>query len=395
MKILVASHTYIVDLNCDKLRAITKLDPHIQITVVAPKFWNPTSVQDYISETNPISEDNFQLVPIPTLLTKSNQSLMTFNGEVINLLKSFRPDIIHVEQGAKAVTYAQFITLNKLLGLNAKNMFFTWWNLPYNLKFPINLLEKYNLDNTQGAVSGNVAGVDVLRERGYGGKITVLPQLGVDENLFFPGKEIELKSKLGINDNDFVIGFVGRFVEEKGLITLLSALRELLEYDWKLILLGKGELEQKIREKAESDRTLDRIIWIDGVAHDMVPKYINLMDTLVLPSETNYKFKTMTATGWKEQFGHVLIEAMACKVPVIGSDCGEIPNVIGDTGLVFPEGNIKELKDCLLQLIQKPELRERLGNLGYERVMKKYTNYALGKEWLEFFREINRPIAFA
>ena len=43
--------------------------------------------------------------------------------------------------------------------------------------------------------------------------------------------------------------------------------------------------------------------------------------------------------GWKEQFGHVIIEAMACKVPVIGSDSGEIPHVIGDAGLIFPEGN--------------------------------------------------------
>ena len=48
------------------------------------------------------------------------------------------------------------------------------------------------------------------------------------------------------------------------------------------------------------------------------------------------QLKTLTATGWKEQFGHVLIEAMAAAVPVIGSDSGEIPNVIEDAGLVFP-----------------------------------------------------------
>jgi L-malate glycosyltransferase len=388
MKILIASHTYIVDLNCDKLRILTQLEPDIEVTVIAPKFWNPTSVQTNIIETQSKDEGRFKLKAVSTLLTKSHQGLMTFAADLIPILQGFKPDIIHVEQGARALTYAQFITLNKLLGLGAKNTFFTWWNLHYNLKFPASVLEKYNLDNTAGAISGNVAGVDILRQRGYEGKATILPQLGVDEKLFVPEQQPDLKAKLGIKDDEFVIGFVGRFVEEKGIITLLSALSQLTAYKWKLLLLGKGELEPILREKADSDRLSDRIIWVDGVTHEVVPKYINLMNVLVLPSETNYKFKTLTAVGWKEQFGHVLIEAMACKVPVIGSDCGEIPNVIADTGLVFPEGNINELKVCLEKLIFQPELCQKLGDLGYERAMKKYTNYALAKEWLKFFQEV-------
>ena len=112
------------------------------------------------------------------------------------------------------------------------------------------------------------------------------------------------------------------------------------------------------------------------------------MDTLVLPSETTYKFKTLTAAGWKEQFGHVLIEAMACKVPVVGSDSGEIPHVIKDAGLVFPEGNVEALRNCLLQLMENNELRESLAGLGYQRAMEQYTNKALAKQLLEFYQEI-------
>jgi glycosyltransferase involved in cell wall biosynthesis len=112
------------------------------------------------------------------------------------------------------------------------------------------------------------------------------------------------------------------------------------------------------------------------------------MSTLVLPSETTYKFKTLTAIGWKEQFGHVIIEAMACQVPVIGSNSGEIPHVIGDAGLVFPEGDPQALANCLLQLIENPELTQNLGEMGYQKAMAKYTNKVLAKQQLEFYQQL-------
>ena len=92
--------------------------------------------------------------------------------------------------------------------------------------------------------------------------------------------------------------------------------------------------------------------------------------------------------GWKEHFGHVIIEAMACKVPVIGSDSGEIPHVIGDAGLIFPEGNIEELASCLEKLIDNPDLTENIAQMGYTKSMAQYTNIALAKQQLEFYHEL-------
>lgn len=387
MKILVASHTYIVDLNREKLRALAKLEPGIEVTVVVPKRWNPKGVQNQIVETQFIDEGSFQVVPISNY-SENNQALLTFGPDLISLLRKFKPDIIQVEQGSKALTYAQFITFNKLLGLKAKNLFFTWWNLPYTLKFPISLLESYNLKNTDGIVAGNQDGEDILRERGYKGPIKVMPQLGVDETLFKPEPQTELKDSLGIKPDDFVVGFVGRFVEEKGLLTLTEALAGLREKPWKWLLLGRGELQSILLEKTAELGIKDRLILVESVPHDHVQKYINLMNTLVLPSETTYKFKTLTSVGWKEQFGHVLIEAMACKVPVIGSDSGEIPYVIGDAGLVFPEGNFEELRNCLMQLMEQKELTEELGKKGYEKAMNQYTNQALARQLFNFYQEL-------
>ncbi|MGA0199206.1 MAG: glycosyltransferase, partial [Prochlorotrichaceae cyanobacterium] len=106
------------------------------------------------------------------------------------------------------------------------------------------------------------------------------------------------------------------------------------------------------------------------------------------PSETLYAQTTLTAKGWKEQFGHVLIEAMACQVPVLGSDSGEIPRVIGEAGLIFPEGNVTALQECLVQLMDSPDLCRTLGQKGYDRVLEQYTNHALAQKLLSFFRAI-------
>ena len=388
MRILVASHTYIVDLNREKLRELSRLESGIEVTVVTPRIWQPGGVQNKTIETQPLQEGSFRVVPVSNF-SKNNQGLLTFGADLIPLLRQFKPNIIQVEQGSKALAYAEFITLNKLLDLKAKNVFFTWWNLPYNLKFPISLLESYNLNNTDGIVVGNKDGVEILRERGYKGPMVIMPQLGVDESLFKPQSQPELAKELGIAESDFVVGFVGRFVEEKGLLTLVEALAGLSDKPWKLLLLGRGPLQSSLLEIAEKKGIKDKLILVESVPHDRVYQYINLMHTLVLPSQTTYQFKTLTAAGWKEQFGHVLIEAMACKVPVIGSDSGEIPNVIGEAGLVFPEGNISELRECLSQLMENSQLRDKLANLGYEKAMKQYTNKALAKQLLDFYKQIS------
>lgn len=391
MKILTVSHTYIVDLNCEKLRSLTQIDPSVEVTVVVPKRWNPGGVQSKKIVTQPRKEGRFNVVPISNF-SQNNQGLLSFGAEIISLLREFNPDVIQVEQGAKSLGYAELIILNRLLKLKAKNVFFTWWNLPYQVQFPLSLLENYNLRHTDGLVVGNQDGADVLRAHGYQGPTCVMPQLGVDEALFYPEKQPELATAQGIQAEDFVIGFVGRFVEEKGLLTLFAALEKLqetkLQRPWKLLLLGRGPLKARLEAQAQATGMGDRIIWIESVPHADVPKYINLMDTLVLPSETTYAFKTLSATGWKEQFGHVIIEAMACQVPVIGSDSGEIPHVIKDNGLIFPECDAASLAEKIATLINHPEQQRKLAKKGHHCVRTNYTNAALASQLLNFYKTL-------
>ncbi len=389
MRVLVLSHTYIVDLNCEKLRALAHLSPDLKVRVGVPRRWSPGGVQNRLIESQGWEDGNFHLVPLGNF-SQNHQGLLGFGPDLVTLMREFRPQVIQVEQGAKSLAYAQTITLNRLLGLNAKNVFFTWWNLPYDLKVPISWLESYNLRHTHGLVAGNQDGADILRQRGYQGTYQVMPQLGVDETRFFPQAQPDLAQQLNIAEGTFVVGFVGRFVTEKGLITLGNALAQLRDHPhpWVWLLLGRGPLKEALQAQLEAAGLADRVRWVESVPHTDVPRYINLMDTLVLPSETTYQFKTLTSVGWKEQFGHVLIEAMACAVPVIGSDSGEIPHVIQDAGLVFPEGDATALADRLRLLLDNPSQRQTLAERGYSRAMTHYTNTALAKELLTFYQDI-------
>ncbi|HZK65991.1 MAG TPA: glycosyltransferase, partial [Chloroflexota bacterium] len=107
---------------------------------------------------------------------------------------------------------------------------------------------------------------------------------------------------------------------------------------------------------------------------------LNGMDILVLPS--------LTRPNWKEQFGRALVEAMACRVPVVGSDSGEIPNVIGDAGLVFPEGDVSALRGHLAALRGSTALRAEIGERGRARVLARFTQARVAQETYQAYRAV-------
>ncbi|MBV9791685.1 MAG: glycosyltransferase family 4 protein, partial [Chloroflexi bacterium] len=111
-----------------------------------------------------------------------------------------------------------------------------------------------------------------------------------------------------------------------------------------------------------------------------VPAEMRRLHTFVLPSHTTPR--------WKEQFGRVLIEAMASGVPPIGSDSGEIPHVIGDGGLIFGEGKVEELVAQIQKLIDQPALREELAQKGRQRALDHYTQRALARRYYEVYGQM-------
>jgi glycosyltransferase involved in cell wall biosynthesis len=146
-----------------------------------------------------------------------------------------------------------------------------------------------------------------------------------------------------------VIAYLGRLVEEKGIRVLLEAYASLgICETTSLLCLGAGPL-------AKACRSTPGVVVVEGLAHSDVPDYIRLADLVVLPS--------LTRSNWKEQLGRAAIEAMACGLPVIVSNSGELPNLVeaGRTGLIVPEGDSSALASAIGRLLDDERIRAELG----------------------------------
>jgi glycosyltransferase involved in cell wall biosynthesis len=161
----------------------------------------------------------------------------------------------------------------------------------------------------------------------------------------------------------FTVGYAGRLVASKGLADLLAAMRS-LSAPVELLLIGDGELRGEL-EGQEIPGSRVRVL--DGLSHQQMAAGYAELDVLALPS--------LTTPTWKEQFGRVIVEALWCGVPVVGSDSGEIPWLIELTGggLTFPEGDAAALAERLQRLREDPALRERLARAGREQVERLFT----------------------
>jgi glycosyltransferase involved in cell wall biosynthesis len=133
-----------------------------------------------------------------------------------------------------------------------------------------------------------------------------------------------------------------------------------------------------LQRLADELNLCDRAAFAPPIPSLQMPVYFAELDCLVLPSRTQ--------PNWKEQFGRVLIEAMACGVPVVGSNCGEIPNVVGEAGLIFPEEDVGALAAQLRALMAQPELRESLARKGRARVLAHYTQRKIAEDTIAVYR---------
>jgi len=371
MRVLIVGQAYIVELNRFKLYELVKMK-QVELFLVIPEIWfDPLFKIPYKARVNNIP---FSVFPLKTFFS-GIEGRCIYSG-LVDVIKKVEPDIIQVEQGANALAYFQAIVLKKLFCPRAKMLFFTWMNVPYKNGPFFSRVEKFNLKNSDGAICGNEGAKQILREKGFMKPVTVIPQFGVDAEIFSKKNVDELKQKLGLKT--FTIGYAGRLKKEKGILTLIEALGGLKDKNWQLLVLGRGPLKGEMEKKSELFGIKNRIIFIDSVPHGDVPNYMNCMDLLVLPSLREQY----------EQFGHVLIEAMACEVPVIGSTSGEIPNVIGDAGLVFEQGNVNDLKEKILLLMENEGLRKELAQKGRQRVLEKYTNKKIAGELYKFYQQI-------
>ncbi|MEK7397104.1 MAG: glycosyltransferase family 4 protein [Candidatus Poribacteria bacterium] len=377
MKVLVISHSAIQPTYHRKFEEVSKLGD-IAIRVIVPEKWVENMQVLHFSG---IDKPNISF--IPSKVTFPGYGSRFFFYSIARHFYEFKPDIIHLEEEPWSLCAIQTIMLRNLLCPKSKLIFRTSLSIPTKQRFNClaSSIEKITFRESDFAFILSEKAGQILTQKGYKKGMKVSPN-GVDSAVFIKMNVSDLKQKLGIAENDFVIGYVGRIMRMKGLDTLLKSLSMIGQTPkYRILLVGSGDYKDELLSLASELNIADRLILVGAVPALDVPKYINCMDTLVLPS--------ITTPGWVEFFGRVLVEAMMCRVPVIGSSSGEIPNVVSDAGLIFQEGDEFDLKEKLLSIIEDTDLRNELIKRGSGRASSLYTWESIAKDTYETYIQLN------
>ncbi|MGB9776545.1 MAG: glycosyltransferase [Anaerolineae bacterium] len=367
MRVVIIGRTYILEANRAKW---AYLSPEVNLVLITPPVVrHPLRV--YPAEPS----TRWPHFLVPAWGTGRLSGFAFHPWRLWPILWHIEPDLIQVDEEPLSPALLEVSLIKHQL--RCPIIFFSWENLPIRPCWPFSFIRRFNLQRADGAIAGTEEAARRLREAAFAGPIATIPQLGVDPERFYPSRNEALRQQLGLKT--FTIGYVGRIVPEKGLWVLLEALVS-LNGDWQCLLVGEGPIREEWLKRARNKGLDRRVVWVPTVPHTAVPDYLNAMDVLVLPS--------LTTPRWKEQFGHILIEAMACQVPVIGSDSGAIPEVIGDAGIIVPEGDPNALAGAIERLYSSEAERVTLGHKGRERVLAHFTNERIAqKTWL-FWQEI-------
>lgn len=359
------SKACVVGMYQKKLEELARF-PEVELHLAVPPYWRQGQK---ILVLEKAYTSGYELHVLP-MVFNGHFHLHFYRG-LGRLIHRIRPHVVHIDEEPYNLATFQAMRIAQKNG--AKALFFTWQNLLRRYPFPFSFLERHNLTHAACAIAGNREAVNVLHAKGYKGPVYLLPQFGVDPDVY--RKERSAPQQ----DAAFVIGYVGRLVEEKGVHVLLRAVAD-LDGRWTLRLIGDGPYQAALQALSSQLEIEERVLFESWVPSAEMPRCLNGLDVLVLPS--------LTRRNWKEQFGRVLVEAMACEVPVVGSSSGEIPNLIADAGLIFPEGDAGELREALSRLMTDPGLRIELGRQGRARVLEHYTQKRIAAETYAIYQRL-------
>ncbi|MGD1059364.1 MAG: glycosyltransferase family 4 protein [Solirubrobacteraceae bacterium] len=267
-----------------------------------------------------------------------------------SLCREINPDVAFIEAEPYALAATQWGHALKRLDIPFGVQCYE--NIDRDLPLPVRWLRSHVLRDAAFVAARSDTAGRLVRTWGARGEVG-----------FAPPAVPSWDSVPTVPTHPFTVGYAGRLIERKGLFDLLAAVRQ-LDAPVELIMIGNGEIRDQL---AGQPIPGSQVQVLDRLTHDQMASGYAQLDVLVVPSHT-------TAT-WKEQFGRVIVEALWCGVPVVGSDSGEIPWLIELTGggIVFPEGDHDALANALAKLREQPQLRRELAATGRAAVERLFS----------------------
>src|SRR6266704_5191187 len=366
-RVLVISHTYLQPTHRGKLRALAARG--LEVTVAIPQRWR----EPWFGRPIDVAwerQGGLEVFPLPA-------SGMGGKGEVAKakygrralkaLLRDRRPDLLQIEEEPNTHAARQVLGAARRLAIPV--VLFTHQNVELEQGWWEHWKQRRMLRKLTGLVAGSDLAGTLVRQAAPNLPIAVIPQLGA----------LAPHEPQHIPHEGLAIGFVGRLVPQKGLDNLLQALALQRGLKWRLTIVGDGPEREPLEALATELRLAARVRWTGGLPAEQVASLWPDLDVLVQPS--------LALREWREANRQVLMEAMANEVAVLGTDSGVIPELIGDAGIVVPDGDLPALAGAVERLTAQAT-RRSLAQAARARALRLYSDDAIAERTLQFWQQV-------
>lgn len=351
----------------------------VPVFLVITKKYISKDLPDVIPEKDTI--DNVDYLRCDQKTRKSSLTISeyvdTYSDQLIKLSDTYKPSIIHAASnhpnGLAAVKAAKKLGIKSVYEVRG-----LWeitrlsrqdgWDNTEQYEFMAKM-EAEACIHADRVLTITHALKDIMIERGVDkDKISVVPNcVNVSDFTPFKEKNATLMNELSIKDSDVVIGYIGSIVNYEGLDDLIKALYLLKSQNinnFKMLIVGDGAYLSHVVDLVNTFKLQDRVIFTGRVPHEHVDDYYSLVDITPFPRKP---FLVCEAVSPLKPF-----EAMASGKAVLVSSCAALTEIVSDgyNGVVFEKGNVDSFANKLRELIEDPELRQKLSRNGYEWVVK-------------------------
>lgn len=342
MRVLRVSHSAVVTQWRERERELRRLGVDVQLC--SARTWNEAGM------------------PVPLVVRPDEAGwvtgVATVGGHPALFLWDPRPlwsalgeqwDLLDLHEEPFALGTAQILLLARLRAVcdrlsgrpdrRTPYVLYSAQNLDKRYPPPFGLLQRLVLRAAAGAYPCNDAAATLLRRRGLAGRAAVVP-LGFAAEHFAPDPRRRAPGAGG----PVVLGYAGRLSAHKGLDVLLGA--AIAQPRIRLRIAGSGPLADALVARVADLGLGARVEIAGGLDQEALPGFYRGLDVLAVPS--------LTTPGWIEQFGRVVVEAMACGIPVVASDSGALPDLVAGVGHLVPPGDPAALAAAACAMVDEP-----------------------------------------
>ncbi len=368
MRVLRVSHSAVVDEWRGRERSLASLG--VDVTLLSAKSWreggSPVPLRPRAGE---------RVAGVATI--GRHPALFLYDPRPLWRRLGEKWDVIDLHEEPFALATAEVLLLRALRRNRAPIVLYTAQNLHKNYPPPFRWFERHALRAAGGISACNTDAARIAEAKGFSGRARVIP-LGIDFEHYRDERADATRvttTPTPREASDIIVGFAGRLVPEKGLDVLFDAMAG--NHRLHARIAGGGPMADHLAGILERRGLTGRVELVGTLATEEMADFYRSIDVLAVPS--------LPTKNWTEQFGRVAIEAIACGVPVVSSDAGALPDVVGGAGIVVPVGDADALASALVEAAgpRADELRTS----GLERAASCDWNQ-VGRAYLDLYRSV-------